>query len=299
MSSIELTVGPSCSGKTSYAVERVANSKGKLINSNRDDIRFTMFAISDYSNYKFTKEREQMVTDVQFAMAEAALKVGKGIIVSDTNLEPSRWVKWKELAKQHNICFRIKYFSEDYSVLLERNLHRGRSTCPKVIKMQFDKFEQNSPTHINYWTPKPYVNPTEGRKCWIVDIDGTLAHMDGLRGAFDYSKVGLDRPDQHVIDLVNMLYGLGHRIIIMSGREDSCFDETVKWLMKHKVKYDQLYMRKSGDQRKDNIVKDEMFIDHIEPKGYIIQGVLDDRNQVVSMWRKKGLKVFQVEDGDF
>ena len=57
-------------------------------------------------------------------------------------------------------------------------------------------------------------------------------------------------------------------------------------------------MRKTGDNRKDCVVKREIFDAEIKDK-YYIKFILDDRNQVVDMWRKMGLTCLQVADGDF
>jgi hypothetical protein len=57
-------------------------------------------------------------------------------------------------------------------------------------------------------------------------------------------------------------------------------------------------MRAESDFRKDSIVKKELFDNHIKNK-YFIEYVLDDRNQVVDMWRDMGLKCLQVQEGNF
>ena len=57
-------------------------------------------------------------------------------------------------------------------------------------------------------------------------------------------------------------------------------------------------MRKTGDNRKDSIIKEEIYRNLIEPN-YNIEFVLDDRNQVVDMWRRIGLTCLQVADGNF
>ena len=58
-------------------------------------------------------------------------------------------------------------------------------------------------------------------------------------------------------------------------------------------------MRKTEDVRKDAIVKKEFFDTHIRDK-YFVKYVLDDRNQVVDMWRLElGLACLQVNYGDF
>jgi hypothetical protein len=58
-------------------------------------------------------------------------------------------------------------------------------------------------------------------------------------------------------------------------------------------------MRPEGDNRKDSIVKRELFDTHVRNKFYI-DFVLDDRDQVVDMWRNDlGLTCLQVDWGDF
>ena len=71
------------------------------------------------------------------------------------------------------------------------------------------------------------------------------------------------------------------------------------WLDRHVgVPYDGLHMRVTGDQRKDSVVKAEIFDREIRDRYHVV-GVFDDRAQVVRMWRSLGLTVFQVAEGDF
>jgi len=57
-------------------------------------------------------------------------------------------------------------------------------------------------------------------------------------------------------------------------------------------------MRSDGDYRADQVVKEELFRNQVEPK-YDVIGVIDDRDKVVTMWRRLGLVCFQVAQGDF
>jgi hypothetical protein len=57
-------------------------------------------------------------------------------------------------------------------------------------------------------------------------------------------------------------------------------------------------MRAAGDSRRDSIVKREIFDDRIRQVWHV-KGVLDDRDQVVRMWRDLGLTCVQVAPGDF
>jgi len=61
---------------------------------------------------------------------------------------------------------------------------------------------------------------------------------------------------------------------------------------------DALLMRAAGDSRRDSIVKREIFDARIRDV-WQVKGVLDDRDQVVRMWRALGLTCVQVAPGDF
>jgi len=88
-------------------------------------------------------------------------------------------------------------------------------------------------------------------------------------------------------------------IILLSGRSELYAPQTVEWLEKHDIPFSYLYMRKVGDNRKDSIIKRELFEEFVENKFYV-EFVLDDRDQVVDLWRKDlNLPCFQVYYGDF
>ena len=54
-------------------------------------------------------------------------------------------------------------------------------------------------------------------------------------------------------------------------------------------------MRPAHDQRKDHVVKQEMFDRGIRPY-FDVRFVVDDRPSVVEMWRANGLSVLAVTD---
>jgi len=162
------------------------------------------------------------------------------------------------------------------------------------------------------------------RKAIIVDIDGTLALMKGIRDPFDHTKVHLDKPNQPIIDLLMTLIGDPHcrnisdlDIFIFSGRMNVPFDApvtpddigddcnsvadlTAHWLDTHLgwAAWDSLQLRKNKDFRKDRIVKKEMF--NTIKDTHDVLWVIDDRDQVVDMWRNDlGLTTLQVADGKF
>ena len=144
---------------------------------------------------------------------------------------------------------------------------------------------------------------------YLVDIDGTLADLshrlhfiqkkpadwDGFFAACPH-----DLPITDVIDTVRRLADSGARLVLVTGRSDAVEEPTMDWLLKHGVPWLCIYMRKAGDHREDSVVKAELLAEIREDwDNEPILGVFEDRKQVVDMYRSKGLRVFQVADGNF
>jgi hypothetical protein len=142
----------------------------------------------------------------------------------------------------------------------------------------------------------------------MCDIDGTVA-LKGNRNPYDESCVDQDQPNEPVVDVLVALIRVGYTPVFISGRTEKCYISTQQWLKKYVLSqylspntrlspYPPLLMRPEGDNRRDAEVKLELFNKHIR-NNYNVRAVLDDRNQVVEMWRSLGLTVLQVAYGDF
>ena len=154
------------------------------------------------------------------------------------------------------------------------------------------------------------------KKTVIFDLDGTLVLIDKRRaistkdnGKMDWNKffdpknISFDGPNIPAIKMAQMFKSQGFKVVIFSGRSDKTKDVTRVWLDKHNVPFDVLRMRPSThdwhfmpDYALKQFWLDSMFPDNIKDD---IFAVFDDRQQVVDMWRKNGLQVFQVAQGDF
>lgn len=146
-------------------------------------------------------------------------------------------------------------------------------------------------------------------RCYIFDIDGTLAdcshrlpHIQKTPKDWRsfFADVHLDAPIKHILDLATDLARSGAEIIYVSGRSDECREATVKWLEKHGAPDPdgQLYMRKQGDHRDDDIVKAEILA-KLRKDGFDPVMAFDDCNRVVAQWRRNGVPCAQVAEGDF
>jgi hypothetical protein len=135
---------------------------------------------------------------------------------------------------------------------------------------------------------------------FIVDLDGTTAIKHSGRSFHDYNdKVLDDIPNRPVIDVVKGLMTLGRKPVFLSGRMDSCEFATRSWISRYITASNYpLLMRKTGDTRPDYEVKDELFENHVKHE-FAINLALDDRNQIVDLWRAKGIPTLQVQDGNF
>jgi hypothetical protein len=143
-------------------------------------------------------------------------------------------------------------------------------------------------------------------RCYVFDLDGTLANLDhrlwyiqkpdpDWRGFF--SACDADSPIEPVVRILRHLDQSSY-VVIFSGRSDEARDLTVNWLDKHEIPYDALYMRKEGDIRHDHIVKKEI-LDQAIADGWKPILFVDDRKQVVDMWRSLGYICLQCAPGDF
>jgi predicted kinase len=311
MPKLTILRGISGSGKSTWARQQNATVVS------RDAIRDMLFPLhADFPNLYYAvpkdqlSENENRVSVVQDSMIAGLLKAGQDVIVDNTNIE---WKYVRALARigyRHGAEVEVKVFDVDVIEACRRDDMRfaagGRSVGHNVISKQHERFKANkSMTLEPVQDVKPYTGTPGMPKAFMVDIDGTLAHMGDKRGPFEWHNVGLDDVDETIAMIVRILgssnfaLALGHlNVIVMSGRDEVCREQTEEWLELHGIVYDELFMRPEKDMRPDNIVKAELFDTHVRDN-YDVQFVLDDRDQVVEMWRRMGLKVLQVAEGDF
>ena|SRR6266853_536221 len=225
------------------------------------------------------------------------------VISSDCNFGMKHETRLRELAEENGAEFEIKSFLDvDLNLCIERDSKReGKAKVgEKVIRgmAAANGILENGIIPIESKII-PYI-PDETKKGAIIcDLDGTLALNNGHRNVYDYTKVDQDDCNLVIKQILETYYRfMEWNIIYLSGRDDSCRDLTNDWLRKFHCPPGKLLMRTTGDKRKDSIIKLEIFDQSIR-NDYFIRFVLDDRNQVVKMWRELGLVCLQVADGNF
>lgn len=293
-------IGTPAAGKTTLAETMVRYMNAVIIS--RDKLREMLYGykpenMKAYWDREDVNDLEKGVNGFQDALIKQTLKAGKDIILDNTHLR----LKYINDLKKYNQPLKFILVETDYETALERDAARVRSVGSDVLLKMFQELEHLKKTFdFKDWTPpvvEPIVSDDTKPHAFVFDLDGTLALNNGKRSPYDWKRVGEDDVNLPVKTVLNALSGYGWHIILCSGRDGVCKPETQEWLDKHEIDYDRLFMREKGDQRKDYIIKEELWREISEH--YHIVAMFDDRNQVVDHGRKLGFPVFQVQEGDF
>jgi phosphoglycolate phosphatase-like HAD superfamily hydrolase len=150
-------------------------------------------------------------------------------------------------------------------------------------------------------------------KCYVFDLDGTLADPTHrlwlvLKPDKDWRAFFAACGDDTLIEPVAELYNslrhsthasyTGYHMVILSGRSDECREATEAWLERYELYPEALYMRKAGDHRPDYMCKKDL-LQQLLKDGYEPILFVDDRDQVVNMWRELGYTCLQCAPGGF
>lgn len=187
----------------------------------------------------------------------------------------------------------------------------------------FTKYERVEDTEADKVTRLGWVTDTGKTKPAVIcDLDGTLCDLTHRlhyvknenkklnRWDLFEKEVGKDGIFDWCKKLVNQM-GSNYPIIFCSGRNENAKKDTKDWLLKHGFEftygkdnsergkhYQHLFMRNRNDFRQDYIIKEIILEFEIKTR-YTILFSIDDRKQVVDMWRKHGIVCLQCAEGNF
>jgi predicted kinase len=303
MGTLFITRGLPASGKTTHARVWVDQDRAHRVRVNRDGLREMIDCgvfVKGVTEPRILAARDAAILEL--------LRKGLDVICDDTNLPQRTARDLAKLARRAGAGFEVLDFTDvPLEVCIERDAARAdkRPVGERVIREMHDRFlrgrllplplptEDEIAAAVELYEAKPGTPPAV-----VCDIDGTVAKMVA-RSPFDETRVHEDQPNGPVIAVLRAMWSAGNRVVFLSGRTDGCRQATVKWLNRHVgIPFAGLHMRAAGDMRKDSVVKLELFNEHVR-EHYDVTCVLDDRDQVVVLWRSLGLTCLQVADGNF
>lgn len=281
-------------------------------------------------------DREELMRTFKEELVRKAFAGGYDVILDDTHLVPQTVKKLHQLAASVGDVKVIEHgVNIDVETCIARDSKRTgfAHVGDKIIKDMargagIDKGRKLSDKEF-YYEPRPdsfkvVVQDESLPKAIMCDLDGTLAII-GDRTPYDATDCDVkDFPNWPVIKAVLAMHAQGVKVMFMSGRDQKYRPETERFIEKYCVRKNnenffkngklvsvvepipyELHMRgetapdpEKMDQRKDSIIKQELFDKYVAGK-YNVLFVLDDRNSVCDFWRSIGLTCFQVNYGNF
>lgn len=251
--------------------------------------------------------------------AEALLRK-EDIVVDRMGFDRAQRARYIDPAKKMGYEVEITVLVAPRRVCMERVLARKDHETIKdsiaansAINLFFARYEK--PTEAEgrvsfmstYLTP---YQPIERMDAIICDLDGTLCNIDhrlqfvkkNVEGQkpnwFAFNKgIPRDTVNEWCADILRRFKD-DHAIVFCSGRDESCREVTEKWLKENNLWFGHLFMRSAGDHRQDSIAKEIILDFDILPQ-FEPRFVIDDRQQVVDMWRRRGFTCLQCAKGDF
>ena len=308
MPKIKILVGCPGSGKSTYATNMIEND-------------------GDHGAATVRVSQDDQGKTGHMEIFERALNNRQDIIVDRMNFDKAQRNRYLDPAKKAGYETKIVVFHVPLQTCLDRANARENhptikdsATASKAINFFFSAYERVSDDEADVVERKGWVGE-QGLQAVICDLDGTLCNVEhrrhfvrppeGVKKNWPAFFAGI-KDDTVNVACAKLLEGMawaGYQIVYCSGRGDNERKATVEWLERFKLdKFADgattfqpkapLYMRGRHDSRRDDIVK-EIILDFEILTRYKPVFMIDDRDQVVAMWRKRGFTCLQIDYGDF
>lgn len=298
MAKLTLMVGPPGSGKSTFAKDPY-NFLGDVFYVNQDSQG---------------KQGHQ-------ELFREALHLNMNIVVDRMGFNKQQRANYLLEAKAKGYETEIIVLHQPYAVCLDRVLKRignhetivdekGARSALQTFFTKYERPEAGEADTIKFLYPD---GPKE--RVIICDLDGTLCNVEHRRHHVRltdeeiaagkkknwtkfFAGIPQDTVNEWCKDIIVSFAEFGVSTVFCSGRGDNERKATQEWLDYNGFGHQELYMRNRHDSRRDDVVK-EIILDFELLTRYVPYFMIDDRQQVVDMWRKRGFTCLQCDVGDF
>lgn len=301
---VHLTQGLPASGKTTAALDLVRTSNSRTCRVNLDSLR--LMVDDNDGSVRHGRAHEDVVLATQDAAICAAVDAGFDVVIDNTHLVARLPNRYKRLLASRNVEFAvIDCTAVPVEECVRRDAERAGSVGEQLIRAMHARMlaagKSGWRLTAEWMNDRPAVKPYAPAgtlpPAVLCDIDGTLALHAG-RGPYEMEKCETDLLSEEVARILALCDRADDYVVLLSGRQPEFREHTERWLKANGVVYDELWMRAEGDRRPDDVVKAELFDAHVRDR-YDVRFVLDDRDRVVALWRRMGLRCWQVTYGNF
>lgn len=323
------------SGKTRFAGQWVDEAPAMRGRINYDDLRLKMYG----RDWRFNRKEEDAMKAEAVGRFHDLVHLGADIVIDNCNLTPRARGVWENLAKGYAMEVELIDFDTPVATCIKNDATReGRARVGRAVIERMALFNGYLDFSDRTLYPRDFIivdmdgtisNCDARRK---VAFEGPTVHKQiKHHEAPGIGTITMDCPQKDVVTdkYCNACGGSAKRnwplfykgvendpviepisrlvriltneydILVVSGRPTDDAGLGTDQFLRNRGWYanvKHLFMRQGGDYRPDFIIKEEIL--ECLPKERI-KYVLDDRQQVVDMWRKNGLTCLQVADGQF
>jgi predicted kinase len=144
---LTVMVGISGSGKSVLARTWVNAGRGNVVRFNRDNMRSMLFVDVPWSHHN-----EELTRKLQQEGVKTALRMGRNVIVDDTNCVIRTRHGWEQVARDYRAKFRLVVMTTPLEVCIERDSKRVGKECvgEDIVKKQYKDMNSGSLTPRAY-----------------------------------------------------------------------------------------------------------------------------------------------------
>jgi predicted kinase len=300
--------GAPASGKSFFARELMRKEPGRWKRLNNDLLR------EGIDCGVWSQENEKHIRALRKHMLQEFLRAGYDIIVDNVNGGTRNFDEVCTVVGKMNLncCVFEKAFYCPLNELIERDSKRdgnakvGEKVVERWFKelggdqFRFYKVRSEVFMKLTHALDKPWAPMEQDqnlKRAAVFDNDGTISLIPANgRSPYDASTCDKDIPHEHVIECMRLYHKAGYKILFVSGREEKDREPTERFYKQHfpEVEYE-LYMRPTGNQEKDVVIKERIFNEHIKGK-YFVAAWFDDRISLCRWIFESGLPLFRCND---